>query len=230
MAIITPSAIVSEIRGSVGTQTYSKNHYRAYVKTRKAPTQSASTYAGLARSNMADAVSFWMGETEDVKQAWIYFAPYFFAHNRLGNASRLSGFNAYIRAWMNILYAGSPSNPEPIPAGHVPRILSLSSTFSTAGLAISFTLDRIDSRFYYYLKISDYTSAGRMSNNSVAFYNLKGGPLTGTSMSPSVSSFFNARFPGLSTKAGFKLFIALHMIDTHNGMAFPPVYINGILS
>jgi len=230
MAIITPSSAVSEIRGSVGTETFSKNHYRAYVKTRKAPTQSATTYANLARSNMADAVSFWMGETEDVKQAWVDFAPYFFGHHRLGKAPSISGFNAYIRAWMNILYAGSPSNPEPIPAGHAPRILSLTSTFLHTGLSISFTLDRIDSRFYYYLKISNYMSAGRMSVNSAALYNLKGGALTSTSMTPSVSSFFNARFPGLSGKAGFKLFISLHMLDTYNGIAFPPVYVSGVIT
>lgn len=230
MAIITPSSVVSEIRGSAGTQTFSKNHYRPYVKTRKAPTQSASLYAAQARSNMADAVSFWMGETEATKQAWVDFAPYFFGHSRLGKQASISGFNAYIRAWMNILYAGSPSNPEPIPAGHAPRILTLTSTFSVSGLSISFTLDRTDSRFYYYLKISNYTSAGRMSNNSTAFYNLRGGALTSTSMTPSVSSFFNARFPGLSGKAGFKLFISLHMLDTHNGIAFPPVYTSGVLS
>jgi hypothetical protein len=229
MAIITTSPIVSEIRGSVGTQTFSKNHYRAYVKTRKAPTQSASLYASLARSNMSDATSFWFGETEATKQAWVDFAPYFFAHNRLGKASRLSGFNAYIRAWMHILYAGSPSNPEPIPCGHAPRIISFTSTFLHTGLAVTLTLDRIDSRFYYYIQTSDYASPGKMSNNSVAFYNCKGGPLTGTTMSPSISSNFNARFPGLSGNAGLKLFLKVYMIDTHNGVAFPPVYVSGVI-
>jgi hypothetical protein len=229
MAIITTSPIVSEIRGSVGTQTFSKNHHRPYVKVRKAPARPASSYRSFATSNLSDVVTQWLGETDATRAAWGDVSDQYFAHSRLGKKSKLSGYNAYVRANMNAIYCSGSFNPIPVVSGNCPRIISFTSTFLVSGLAVTFVIDRLDTRFNYILKVSNFSSAGKMSNNSVAYYGLRGGACTGTTNSPTVSTFFNSRFPGIAGKAGFKLFIQLYLVDTLNGVAFPPVFVSGIL-
>jgi len=229
MAIITTSPIVSEIRGSVGTQTFSKNHYRPYVKVRKAPTQSSSIYASDARSFMADIVSQWQSETAASQAAWNAVADLYNAHERLGKKSRLSGYNAFVRAWINQKYVLIGSGPLPVVSGSVPRLLSLSSNFDHAALSLSFTIDNNNSRFRWVFKISKPVSTGVTSNNSVAFYYVKGGAFTGTSNSPSVATAATTRIPSLATAGGKKLFIQLYFVDTKNGVAFPANYLSGIL-
>ena len=230
MAIITPSAVISEIRGSVGTQTFSKNHHRPYVKLRKAPTMPGSVFQDHARENLAAFVQEWQLLTDAGRLAWNEISDQFLAHSRLGKQSKLSGYNAFIRGWINKDYAVSSGAPLPVVSGNCPRITSLTSTFSTAGLTLTFVIDNNNSRFHWVFRTSKFVSPGMMSVNSIPFYYIKGGAFTGTSNSPSVSTAFNFRFPGIGSSSGKKLFLELFLVDQLNGVAFPPVYTSGIMS
>lgn len=224
MAIITPSAIVSEIRGSVGTQTFSRNASRAYVKVRKTPTMPASLYRNLAKQALSDANDNWNSMTEATRNLWIANAYLYESHSRLGKTAGISGYSAFVRASINLHYAGSANVPIPVPSGSCPRITSFTVNALTTSLSCPFVVDNFNTRFNYVIKATDVRKGLPVQLNSRPRYFIKGGALTGTSNNPAVATPYNTRFVALTIYSGFKIWMELKLIDTINGMAFPSVY------
>lgn len=229
MAIITPSAVISEIRGSVGNQTFSRNAYRAYVKLRKTPTMPASSYRNISKQNLSDGNDQWNTLSTADRDNWNANAYLFKSHARLGKESQLTGYAAFVRAWINLQYCGSANFPKPVVSGNCPRVTSFTVNALTTGLSTPFVIDNNNSRFAYIIKASDVRKGLPVMLNSRPRYFIKGGAFTGTSNNPNVNTPYASRFTALTIYSGFKIWAELKIIDTINGVAFPSVYAFGFV-
>lgn len=229
MAIITPSAVISEIRGSVGTQTFSRNAYRAYVKLRKTPTMPASSYRSASKQALSDGNDEWNNLSDVDRAAWNANSYLYKSHARLGKEAQLSGYSAWVRAWINRQYCGSSVIPKPVVSGSCPRITAFTMNALTTGLSCQFVVDNFNTRFNYIIKASNFHKGTVQQMNSLPRYFVKGGALTGTTNNPVVNTPYTTRFGAQTGFNGFRIFLELKLIDTFNGVAFPSVYVSGLI-
>jgi hypothetical protein len=125
MAIITPSSLVSEIRGSVGDQTFSRNAYRAYVKERKAPTNPNTLRQIEVRNFMGAASEYWRIISQDQRNAWNSFAKQLNAKSRLGQEPKLNGYNACSRWYITYQLGACEfiNEPGPLQVLPIPEVI-----------------------------------------------------------------------------------------------------------
>lgn len=101
MGILTEGAIVSEVRGSVGSRTFSKNAYGPYVKNKLVQTNPNTAKQRTYRNRVRNAVNAWRNLTEDERRMWKNWALENPRTNTLGKQVVLSGFNMFVSATLN---------------------------------------------------------------------------------------------------------------------------------
>ena len=103
MAHLTEGVIISEIRGSIGSRTFSKNAYGPYVK-KKLVQPVRNTPKQITRRNaLKTAVENWQAFSDHERKLWVNWAKDNPVRNSLGKRITLSGYNMYISAYMNKL-------------------------------------------------------------------------------------------------------------------------------
>lgn len=96
MALFTPSCLISEIRGSVGTSNFSKNRYGPIVRQKLTQTNPNTTKQQAVRSVFASAVAKWQALTQAERDAFNDIAKDYPKQNSLGKTYRLSGYSLFI--------------------------------------------------------------------------------------------------------------------------------------
>lgn len=99
MALIKFGGGITEMRGSMAGNTYSRNRYGAYVRSRTKPINPNSARQVATRAALAFLTNRW-SQTLTVAQraAWDLYGSNVVMTNRLGEAINLTGFNHYIRS------------------------------------------------------------------------------------------------------------------------------------
>ena len=97
MANIITGSIVSEIRGSVGTESYSRNAYGPYVKARVAPSNPNTVPQQQAKLRMSEAVAAWQSLTNSERDMYISAARDRRSKNRLGLDVRVTGYTLFLK-------------------------------------------------------------------------------------------------------------------------------------
>ena len=120
MAIFTPSTVISEIRGSIGLETYSRNRYRPYVKARVSPIQPNTTYQLGSRAVMQYVCSEYNALTEEQKLIYEVAASQQKGIARIGEKPALTGRDLFIRIRTIFAYSGvvdpdTPAGLRPLP-------------------------------------------------------------------------------------------------------------------
>lgn len=101
MAELTIGPIVNEIRGSVGSRTFSRNAYGPYVKD-KLVQPFRNTPKQISRRNaLKAAVTSWQSLNDIQRKDWGNWAKENPSRNSLGKQIILSGYNMFISAYMN---------------------------------------------------------------------------------------------------------------------------------
>lgn len=126
MASIQTGSIVANISGSVGSESYSRNAYGPYVKSRVTPTNPNTAAQQAARSDISDAVAAWQALTDAQRNAYVVEARQRSVKNRLGISTRLTGYNLFVRQFVQCAKAGAP-DPVSIDRFYVNDIFTLSS-------------------------------------------------------------------------------------------------------
>ena len=104
--IINPGG--SEIRGSIGSNTHSRNRYGAYVRGRTIPVQPATSAQAAVKYRLSDASAAWRGLTEAQQNGWSAAAESFPAKNKLGQTVTLTGQALFVRLNTVRLAMGNP--------------------------------------------------------------------------------------------------------------------------
>lgn len=104
------SMVYSAASGSVGGLTYSRNRGGLYTRRRAIPTNPATEAQGIARTNMATAVSLWTNTLTSAQRAgWNTYAQNTPTVDVLGQAQTLSGQQMFVRNTTTRLVAGLPN-------------------------------------------------------------------------------------------------------------------------
>ena len=111
--IFTPGIAVSQLSGSVGGTTASRNKGGQYFRNRAIPTNPNTTAQQTVRSNLATLSADWSGLTNAQRQAWLEWARQNPVINNLGNQILLSGQQAYIQLNSRIKLDGGTVQTTP---------------------------------------------------------------------------------------------------------------------
>jgi len=97
MASVKLGATVSDIRGSIGGTTFSRNGGGAYAKARTCGTNPNSVAQQVVRAIMSACYTAWSLLATEVRDAWATYASNITIPNRLGDQINLSGYNMFCR-------------------------------------------------------------------------------------------------------------------------------------
>lgn len=114
MAFFSPSCLISEIRGSVGDQTFSRNAHGNIVKQKLVQTVTNTESQLTARARFASVVSAWQQLSEPDRRLWLDYATNFTRHNSLGVKGRYTGYNLFISLNLNRLMGNLPILSIPV--------------------------------------------------------------------------------------------------------------------
>jgi hypothetical protein len=116
MAIINPSALLSEIRGNVGNVSFARNRSGPFVRAAINQVNPDTTYQQAIRDVMAAAVINWQGATDEFYQEFEQYVQRHITHGRLSRKFKLSAFNEYVRREINrYLIGGMEDYPNADP-------------------------------------------------------------------------------------------------------------------
>ena len=97
MAVIHTGSIVSDIRGSVGTETYSRNQGGLYVRERKGPSGEPTAKQITATDAMTLLSQYWSNSlTQAKRDAWQQYAAQYPSPNRWGQPLLTNGYTRFI--------------------------------------------------------------------------------------------------------------------------------------
>lgn len=99
MALVKYGGGIVQMSGSMAGNTYARNHYGNYVRARTKPTNPNSSRQQSVRAAIAWLTDRWAQTlTAAQRTAWDLYAKNVVMKNKLGEATKLTGFNHYIRS------------------------------------------------------------------------------------------------------------------------------------
>ena len=101
MAKFNPASIISEISGSVGNQTYSRNAYGPYVKGKLTQTVRNTQYQQKMRQALADGVTAYRSLSDEDYKSWLAYVEQKLKSNGLSRKIKLDVFNEYVGRYIN---------------------------------------------------------------------------------------------------------------------------------
>ena len=107
MAIFIPGPAIAEARGSVGGTVFSRNTHGAYMRNRSVPVNPNTARQAAIRLKVEQLQAIWRDTlTTAQRTAWNDYASQTPVLNRVGQSTKLSGINMYIRTNSLYLTAG----------------------------------------------------------------------------------------------------------------------------
>lgn len=118
MATISFGGGVSEIRGSVNGNTFSRNANGAIMRNRTTPINGRTSKQVAVRGALASIASGWRNLSDLQRQSWIDGAPNYPYTNRLGQPSVYTGQQLYMKLNQSLSQIGvAPISTCPLPVG-----------------------------------------------------------------------------------------------------------------
>ena len=129
MAKTRGGAIVGQVSGSVGSNTFSRNRFGTYIRNRSIPINPNSSFQQNVRSVFANQSSGWQGLLTAQKEAWKTWAQNNPVTDAFGDQQVLTGHQAYIQLNSRIGQAADTIILVPPVTGAPAGLLSLTATY-----------------------------------------------------------------------------------------------------
>lgn len=143
MALLKFGGGITEMRGSIAGNVYSRNRSGAYARARTSPTNPQTARQTLVRSAVAQLCERWSSTlTAAQRAAWGLYGDSVSVLNKLGESMFLSGFNHYIRSNVVLIQnALAPVDAGPVIFEIPEHDPTFAITASEATQQISFTFN-----------------------------------------------------------------------------------------
>jgi hypothetical protein len=138
MAKIKFGMIVTDGRGKLGGQVFSKNRGGAYIRTKVTPTNPQSTAQTLVRQSFAEYSQNWSALTAALITAWNASVSSWSKTDIFGDLRNPTGKNLYLRLNQNATLAGYPGISSPPEKAEMVSGIVTDINFSQSGALIEF--------------------------------------------------------------------------------------------
>lgn len=109
MALMKFGSLATDVRGSIGGMTFSKNRFGHYARARIKPVNPHSEMQDNIRSTMSSMRNVWDGTlTPEIRTAWNLYASKITIQNKVGESVNATGYNMWCRTNVQLVYAGLP--------------------------------------------------------------------------------------------------------------------------
>lgn len=210
MAIIKFGMMMTDARGKLGGQVFTKTRSGATVRTKVTPTNPQTAAQQTSRAVLGNLSTAWRALTEEQRQGWNAAVDGFQRTNIFGDAYSPSGKNLFVGLNANLAQTGSPRNdasPTPI---EVPAaiIANVGVAVGLAEIDIVFQDSSPGSSFYVIFQASKPMSAGRF-NFSGSFSTFETVPGTSFPSPTSLYTSYVAKFGAIpiDSKIAFRVFV-----------------------
>ena len=199
-------SIVTDGRGKLGGQVYSRNAAGAYVRNKVTPSNPQTVQQSLLRSTLATFSSGWKSLTESERAAWIAATVNFAKTDVFGDEVTPTGKNLYTKLNTNLtLINGSTIDNPPTPVAVV-EPASLSASIDVGiGNTLNINVGGLDTNQTYLVFATPALSPGiNYVKNRLRLLTT----MAGNESQPfDIQSVYNARFgvPPAGQKVAFKV-------------------------
>jgi hypothetical protein len=222
-------SIITNSRGKLGGQYYSRNHYGPFAANIVTPTNPQTSYQSTARSTFLFFNQKWKTLSIDDQLRWTEAAVNFPKTDVFGDEYFSTGKNLYVSLNINLSIIGqtaisTPPSPEVITP--IPSIYALTANQLYGYIQLELTDDFTDTNQYYIVRATPLLSPG---------INVVTSKLTRIFVQDCDNSNvwdwgapWSAKFGALT--AGNRLFIEVQSIQKHSGQAGIPRRTSCIIS
>lgn len=138
MATVKLGSVVSDIRGSIGDETYGRNQGGIFVRARVDPAQPSSTARDATQAAMTALSQAWSGSLSDAQRStWRTYAQAFTLPDRFGRPKTLSPICHFIRSNAQRYRTDSTITAEIAPAQPPLPMPSFGFTAKAAGALVA---------------------------------------------------------------------------------------------
>jgi hypothetical protein len=230
MAVITPSALVSEIRGSVGDQTFSRNRYGPYVKQKLVQPASNTAAQIIIRDALSAGVAAWKLTTESTKKNWDAFVSKHLRSKNISRQVRISAFNEFTGRYINrAIVEGVNTGFTAIPECLCyPVITSVSQSFESLEVNWNALQTPSDVEFVIYATPPmDSTIRSINKSSYKVLTHFTPGASTGAE---DIFSALDAMYTITSANVGQRIGLCIKSVNADNYASAKPAYLDFILS
>lgn len=230
MARIKYSALVSDIRGIVGGNVFSRNKGGGYVRTFVKPNNPQTEAQQIQRLILGSIATEWRQLTEQQRTNWNLAALDFPYKDKLGEDKTYSGQQLFMKLNSTLVAIGQPfskSTPSPVemPSG----IIQVDDNDYTQ-LAVSLKLPAVPANKAYIVRATRPLSPGRMNAFRQEFKQIASGTITAALFTIMDISAYPLVFDLTAANVGDKIFVEAVIVDTNTGQATAPLKTSFILT
>lgn len=142
MALIKFGGGITEMRGSIAGNTFSRNRSGAYVRAKTKPINPNTAAQQLVRTALAQLTVRWSQTLTTVQRAaWNLYGGNVVMTNKLGESINLSGFNHYIRSNTILLQTANAIVDDGPTIFEIPNqdtLLSITASAATQVISVAF--------------------------------------------------------------------------------------------
>lgn len=229
-AIFTPGAVVSEIRGKIASNVFSRNRGGAIIRNRIKPINRRSVLQSTRRQVLGSLASAWRGLTSAQRDSFNAAVGSFPLQNRLGQTIQLSGEQLYVRLNANLVLIGaSQITTAPSPFSFAIFTLSFTAEDATvaAALSVVFTPTPLTAGNTLLVFATRNLSAGIEAPGASEFRKI--GQIDPSDTSPAdMISAYQAVFG--DPVAGEKIFLEIRPVATASGQPGTPLRASAVVT
>lgn len=132
MAKIKFGMMMTDARGKLGGQVFSKNRGGAYIRTKVTPSNPQTQAQAQVRSNLATLSSGWNSLTAQQIAQWNGAVNDWTSTDVFGDIKKPTGKNLYVKLNVNLLNSGQPTFANPPAKLDLPALVDIDVDVTTA--------------------------------------------------------------------------------------------------
>lgn len=220
--------MMTDARGKVGGQVFSKNRGGAYVRTKVSPINPQTAAQTTARAALAGFSAGWRALTAAQRLAWNNAVQDFQTTDVFGDIKTPSGIDLYIRINCNLAKIGVAAISTPPLPTNVPPLtgLALVADVSDASFEISATEATAGANIKLYVEATPCLSPGKSFVKSE--FRAIDASAANVALPYDVGTEWLAKFGVLT--AGQKVFARVRSVSTTTGLESLPQVISAIVT
>lgn len=222
MATVLNPLMSADARGSVSSNTFSRNRSGNIVRNRTKPTNVNTPARAAVRSALSTVSQMWRTLTQAQRDAWELATANFPYLNKVGQVSLYSGQQLFMKFNQQLLVLGlATTETPPVPREFIELVQDAPPVFdigSSATFTLGITPEVVPAGYQAVLQASAPVSAGVDSPASVSFkqINLIGGT---SSLGDDQLNAYNAVYG--SAPEGAKVWYRVKLVAENSGQSSP---------